>query len=265
MHKSFWIGFSVVGLALLISATFLVRYALVQRDERNRLINEQKREDIKITIVEGKRREEIAAQLASAGVCSYDDFITASAGSEGRLFPDTYRFFPNTPAQDVVTVLTNTFNKRIASLSSQPLPKGLRSVDEAIIVASIVEREAKTDTERASIAEVYLNRLQIGMKLDADPTTQYAKDTIAYQKSTARQQVAFWGTITRNDYTAVVSPYNTYTMAGLPPGPIANPGLASMKAVYAPQEHDYFYFFHRNGQLYLSKTLTEHEQKLSQF
>ncbi len=265
MHKSFLIGFGIIFASLLIGSIFLVRYAVTQRDERNRLVAEQKVPDIKVTIIEGKRREEIARQLDVAGVCDYDAFLAASANLEGKLFPDTYRFFANTPAGDVVAELTKNYNNRVAKLSDTPLPKGLTSADQALILASIIEREAQTNAERATISGVYLNRLRIGMKLDADPTTQYGKDSLALAAAEVKQDFKFWGVITRNDYVSVNSPYNTYRTVGLPPGPIANPGIASITAAYQPEDHSYLYFFHRNGQLYPSKTLAEHEQKLSQF
>jgi UPF0755 protein len=219
-------------------------------NERNITIQEQKRKDISVTIVEGKRREEIAISLEAAGICAADTFLAATTELEGKLFPDTYRFFPNTPVSEVVATLTTTFAKRTRELAP--------TADD-IILASIIEREARDDTERTTISGVYTNRLRRGMKLDADPTVQYARDT-AEAKQT--RTFTYWGTITRADYKGVISPYNTYLNVGLPPGPIANPGVKSVAAAQNPATHDYLYFAHRDGKLLLSKTLTEHESKL---
>jgi UPF0755 protein len=219
-------------------------------------ISNLKREDIRVTIIEGKRWEEIAAQLEAAGVTSYAEFtaiMTANTSYEGTLFPNTYRFFPNTPASDVITTLRGTYAQTVA---------GAIPTEEQLILASIVEREAQNDSERAVIAGVYQNRLRIGMKLDADPTVQYGKDTLAYNAASKSKTFTFWSPLVRADYAAVKSVYNTYTNRGLPPTPICNPGVKSIAAAMSPVSHDYFYFVHRDGQLLLSKTLAEHERKL---
>lgn len=236
--------------ALLGGITLGAVYLRNALTERNQAVQEQKREDISVTIVEGKRREEIAAILESAGICTAEAFLAATTSLEGKLFPDTYRFFPNTPVSEVVEVFTTTFAKRTRDLAP---------TTDDIILASIIEREARNDIERATISGVYTNRLKIGMKLDADPTVQYAKDSLEAKQV---RNFTYWGTITRADYKGVISAYNTYLSAGLPPGPIANPGVKSIEAAQNPAEHDYFYFAHRNGTLLLSKTLAEHESKL---
>jgi UPF0755 protein len=115
-----------------------------------------------------------------------------------------------------------------------------------------VEREAKKEEDRPLIASVYLNRLKKGMKLEADPTIQYAKGN--------------WQPITEAEYHSVDSPYNTYRYAGLPPGPIANPGLASILAVLQPAKTDFLYFFHtKSGETIYSMTNAEHEKKKQKY
>ena len=129
-----------------------------------------------------------------------------------------------------------------------------------MIVASIVERESENDADRATIAGVYLNRVAIGMALEADPTVQYAKDNITLG-TTPLSKMKFWQPITAEEYHSVASPYNTYLNL-LPPGPIANPGLASIIAAENPAKHDYLYFLYNSKkQLKLAKTLTEHENQ----
>ena len=192
----------------------------------------------KITIIEGWRREQIAQMLSENKIVEYDDFLSASEGKEGYLFPDTYRIAVNITAQEIVNKLIENFNNRTKDLS-------LKKDD--LILASIVEREAKTNEERPKIAGVYLNRLNIGMKLDADPTVQYAKGN--------------WDALKLSDYKDVNSPYNTYLYKGLPPGPICNPGLASIKAVLEPEKNKYYYFLHsKDNQIFFSETLDEHNQ-----
>ena len=249
-----WALLVLVIVAIVSGGAFLAR--TYQRDKQiaEDLANSLKRQDISVTIVEGKRREEIAAKLQADGITSASSFMAASAGDEGTLFPDTYRFFPNTPASEVVAKLENTYNERTASLSPTP---------SQLILASIVEREAANDTERPIIAEIYLNRVKLGMKLQADPTTQYAKDTINYDKAPSTS-FTFWGEITQADYTSVQSPFNTYVANGLPPSPICNPGLKSIEAVLNPDHNNYLYFAHKNGQLLLATTLAQHEQQILQ-
>jgi len=210
--------------------------------------------DIQITVVEGKRREEIANLLQEKGITSSKQFMIASEGKEGYLFPDTYRFFPDSSAQDVVKKMVDNFSKRTIDLNTNK---------DSIILASIIEREAKKDEERPIIAGVYTNRLNIGMKLDADPTVQYAKDTINYSKSSEKDTFEFWKPITQEDYKLVESNFNTYLSSGLPPTAICNPGLKSIKAALSPTDHDYLYFLHNSsGELIPSKTIQQHLQNI---
>ncbi|HSI21138.1 MAG TPA: endolytic transglycosylase MltG [Verrucomicrobiae bacterium] len=228
-----------------------------RRSARN-AIADAKREDILITVIEGKRWEEIAGQMDRAGITSFADFkaILEATKSpvEGTLFPETYRFFPATPAGDVIEKLRLTYARKLVDAAP---------TNDQLILASIVEREAQNDVERSVIAGIYQNRLSVGMSLDADPTVQYAKDTQAYAKAGKPRDFEFWGAITQADYRGVISPYNTYINRGLPPGPICNPGVKSILAAMNPADHDYTYFFHRNGELVLSKSLAEHQRKFS--
>jgi len=248
MRKAF-LAIIVVFLALGISGFFSYRYLLQRIQERDAAREAVKKSDISITIIEGKRREEIANQLETAGITTASDFLAASTDDEGYLFPDTYRFFPNTSAADVVTKMHNDFDQRVGQ--SQP-------TKDQLILASIVEREASNDAERPIIAAVYLNRLRIGMKLQSDPTVQYSKDTIDLAAGTLTK---FWQPITAADYTAVNSLFNTYQISALPPAPICNPGLASIQAAEKPASIDSadIYFYEKNGQLLLAKTLAEHD------
>jgi UPF0755 protein len=241
-----------ITVALLSGAGFAAWGVWKDKQAANSAAETRRRSDIEVTIVEGKRREEIAAQLAAAGVTSYNEFLKASIGHEGKLFPDTYRFFPDTDAREVVGRLESNYAARVG-------PLGLTT--DQLILASIVEREAENDEQRAAIAGVYQNRLKAGMLLQADPTVQYGKDSNEYAVSSDPQNFIFWKEIVRADYQRTISPFNTYLHPSLPPAPLCNPGRKSMEAALSPAKHDYYYFLHKNGEILFSKTLAEHERK----
>lgn len=200
-------------------------------------------EEYKITTIEGWRIEEIAQYLEKKGIVSREDFLAVSQGKEGYLFPDTYRVAKKVTAQELINLFLENFYHRTENLKITP---------EMVTLASIVEREAKREEDRAKIAGVYQNRLDAGMKLDADPTVQYAKGN--------------WEPLKVSDYKSVDSLYNTYLHAGLPPGPICNPGLASIEAAISPEKSDYYYFFHlADGTTIFSKTQKEHEENLVKY
>ena len=193
-----------------------------------------------ITIPEGWRVTQIDKLLSDKKIINAGELTLFALSDEGYLFPDTYRFLPSSEASQIRQEMIDNFNKKVASLKPSR---------DTIILASIVEREAKFDEDRPKIAAVYLNRLAKGMKLEADPTVQYAKGS--------------WDEIKVSDYRSVKSPYNTYLYAGLPPGPICNPGLKSIEAVLYPDKNDYLYFFHKSdGHAVYSTTIEEHEENL---
>lgn len=206
------------------------------------ILGEGKVAEIRVTIPEGWRREQIAQKLEDEGVIDAASFLAASEGLEGYLFPDTYQFGIKNTAEEVVNKFTTNFYAQTA---------GLDVTYDDLILASIIEREAKRNEDRAGIASVYANRLDIGMKLDADPTIQYAKGT--------------WDTLSSSDFQ-LDTPYNTYIYSGLPPTPICNPGLESIKAAVSPASSDNYYFINlRDGTTIFSQTLTEHEANIEQY
>lgn len=211
--------------------------------------------EVALTVPEGYRSEEIADLAARIGI-DRSEFLTlvtspvsgtqttdgfdygflaaraANATLEGYLFPDTYLLPQDATAWDLIDRMLSTFDSRVTlEMREQALALGL-TLHDAIILASIVEREAVLPEERATIASVYLNRLAVGMKLDADPTVQYALG----------QPGDWWPQITPEDYGTVDSPWNTYLYAGLPPSPIANPGMESIRAVLAPEVTQFLFF-----------------------
>jgi len=190
---------------------------------------------------EGKNMFDLAQLAAQLGLFTSDAFLTVarspamirdldpSAPSlEGYLFPNTYKLGRHTTAEALCRMMTGKFREVWRGLG------GGGGVHAAVTLASMVEREAKLPEERPLIAAVFANRLRIGMKLDCDPTTVYA----------ALLEGRYRGTIYRSDLDSA-NPYNTYRHAGLPPGPIANPGLDSLRAAMHPAESDALYFVAR--------------------
>ena len=159
--------------------------------------------------------------------------IPEGASLEGFMFPDTYQLPPDITAVALRDTLLRTFRERVGdTLRDAALSQEL-TLHQAVTLASIVEREAVWRDEHALIASVYRNRLDINMPLEADPTVQYGIDG---------ERGSWWPQITRADYRDVDSSYNTYLHSGLPPGPIASPGLSAIQATVYPDESDYFYF-----------------------
>lgn len=200
-------------------------------------IAQGKVQEYKITTIEGWRNTEIADYLYKNGIINNKDrFLKVAEDKEGYLFPDTYRLSIDVTPEEIVKRMMENYDLRT---------KDLNVSKEDLILASIVEREASNDEQRYNIAGVYKNRLKIGMKLESCPTVSYAKGT--------------WSAPTAADLELVNSPYNTYKYDDLPPGPICNPGLASIKAAQNPTQHNYYYFLNaKNGDLIMSKTLDEH-------
>jgi len=233
--------------------------------------------EVVVTIPEGWRTEEIADMLTKDGVMDGDKFLqVARAGTavesnilfdrpsgqsyEGYLFPDTYRLPENaTPADLIRRMLNNLAGKLPADAIEVAAQRGLTLYD-VLTVASIVEREAVFDDERPIIASVYLNRLQQNMYMQADPTVQYA---MGYQPDSGQ----WWKTpVTLDEYSAVDSPYNTYLNPGLPPGPIANPGINSIVAVLHPADTNYLFFVaYGEGRHVFAETYEEHQKNVATY
>ena len=184
---------------------------------------------------------------------------------EGYLFPDTYELpATSATAEDLLTRQLDAFAARVLPLYNAAQSTGATNLSlyEVLTLASIVEREAVVGAERPAIAGVYLNRLDVGMQLDADPTVQYA---MGYQPATGQ----WWKTpVFLEEYAAVDSPYNTYLYPGLPPGPIAGPGLGSIQGVLAPENHDFLYFValpDGSGAHVFARTFAEHQENVERY
>lgn len=211
-----------------------------------------------VTLIEGWRIEEIAQELNSKVKIQKAKFIELAKPYEGYLFPDTYLFNPESDVETIINIMRENFNKKYSQdLQKKIKNKGL-TLEQGVILASLVEREARSDKVRTEVAGILLKRLKMGMKLDVDSTVQYAKDSIAMQNG--KNLDKFWKPITKADYKSVVHPYNTYLNNGLPPGPICNPSLSSLNAVAnADPNTPYLYYYHdSSGNSYYARTLEEH-------
>ena len=204
-----------------------------------------------VTIPEGLRREEIASRFAAAldkDSTFVTEFMSVSKGKEGYLFPETYLFPREASASAVVKRMISTFEAKTGSIEN----KSGMSFEKAIILASLIERETKTNTERPVVAGILINRLDSGWPLQVDATVQYA---VGSSKN-------WWPILTLEDLS-INSAYNTYKNKGLPIAPIANPGLSSIKAALNPEASDYWYYIHdADGQIHYAKTLAEHNANI---
>ncbi len=224
--------------------------------------------EVAFVVLPGWRIEEIAASLPTSGLAiTPDDFLAAAsrprsgfdfvAGAttmEGFLYPASYILPRATTIDELIETLLRNFSLHLSIDLREGFARQELSVYQAVTLASIVEREAMRAEEAPLIASVYLNRLKIGMRLDADPTVQYALGYNAVQQS-------WWTNPLGADDLQFASAYNTYLNGGLPPTPIDNPGLNALQAVAAPAETSYYYFSARcNGSGYhdFAETFEEH-------
>ncbi len=230
-----------------------------------------------VTIPEGWRLEQMAEALAKEGLFEADEFLEAcqrpsfdyefsverppGATLEGYLFPDTYFVSKEMDAPSFVGRMLQTFDRRFTTAMRQQAADRGMSMHQVVTLASIVEREARLPEERPLIAGVFLNRLTLGITLDADPTVQYALAS----DSADQAGYGYWKELSQEDLS-IDSAYNTYRHGGLPPGPICNPGLASIEAVLDPEMTDYLYFVARkDGSHAFAATLEEHIQNVGKY
>lgn len=213
-----------------------------------------------VTLLEGWRVEQMAEKLSEELGVDKQAFLASA--EEGYMFPDTYLFNPEANPSDIASIMRNTFNARFdEELQSKIRAKGL-TPEQGVILASIVEREARSDEVRTKVASILLNRIKIGMKLDADATVQYAKDTQTLERVGKLDK--YWQPITREEYSSVKSDFNTYLIPGLPPAPICNPSLSSLSAVANASDTPYLYYYHDSkGNSYYARTLEEHNRNVA--
>jgi UPF0755 protein len=219
---------------------------------------------IELVVPEGKNMFDIAAAAEQLGLFPAEEFLKAARNPamirdldpqaptlEGYLFPNTYKLGRKTTPERLCRAMTAKFREVWHSLKTDA------DVHRTVTLASLVEKEGKVAGERPLIAAVYANRLRIGMKLDCDPTTIYA----------ALLAGRYTGVIHRSDLDRD-DPYNTYRVAGLPPGPIANPGKASIEAALRPAESEAIYFVAKpdgSGAHHFSTTIAEHNDAVAKY
>jgi UPF0755 protein len=217
---------------------------------------------VTIIIPEGLTVHEIAERVGATGLVCEDEFEDAARdgpivralglmplGAEGYLFPATYKFSPHARTNDVLAaMLARFFQVLTPEVEERMFAAGL-DPRRLVTMASIVEKEAKASAERPLIAGVFYNRLRLGMPLQSDPTAEYELDGAKESAATA---------------VHTSSAFNTYDFAGLPPGPIANPGLKSIEAALYPTQTDFLYFVAREGGTHVfSKSFDEHRRAIA--
>lgn len=221
-----------------------------------------------ITFPEGLTVKEMARVFETRGLGTAQAFVQAASNPapvgaldpaardlEGYLFPETYNLPRRAQAATLVGLMAARFLDVFDETLRQQASSQGRTVREVVTLASLVEKETARPDERPIVAAVYLNRLRIGMGLQCDPTVIYALERAG----------KFTGNLTRQDLR-FDSPYNTYRYAGLPPGPIAAPGKASLEAVLRPAKVDYLYFVSRNdGSHVFATTLAEHNRNVKEW
>lgn len=212
--------------------------------------------EVWITIPEGLRREEVAYKFTDSlgqDVTFVQEFLDITRDKEGFLFPDTYLFPKTASASAVVDKLLTTFERKI----------GKDIQRDVITMASLIERETKSSEEKPIVAGIIYKRLKAEWPLQIDATLQYAVADIRCQLSDVRCN--YWEQITPND-KKINSLYNTYKFKGLPPTPIANPGLSSIKAAIYPEESDYWFYLHDSkGVIHFAKTAEEHNENIGRY
>jgi UPF0755 protein len=217
-----------------------------------------------VTIPEGFTVMQIADLLQEMGLCDKEAFLssvhespmgagdkTAVTDLEGYLYPDTYKFARGVGPVSIVRMMTGRFREKTRPYREKVEESGM-AMNDIVTLASIVEKETGSAEERPVIASVFLNRLKKGMRLESDPTVIYGIED-------------FNGNLTREDLKKP-GPYNTYTETGLPAGPIANPGIDSIRAVLYPSDTDFLFFVSKNdGTHYFSRTLSEHNRAVQTY
>lgn len=217
-----------------------------------------------LVVPEGNNMFDIAASVQRLGIFNEEKFLVAARNPamirdldanapslEGYLFPDTYRVNRRTTPEQLCRSMTGKFRNVWRTIASGA------DAHKTVTLASLVEKEAKLQRERPTIASVFRNRLNIGMKLDCDPTTIYA----------ALLEGRYRGTIHKSDLESD-NPYNTYRKSGLPPGPIANPGMSSLQAALQPNDTRFLYFVAKpdgSGGHTFSENLASHSQATAEY
>ena len=242
------------------SGTFAMQTGMTPRDALEILVYGNT-VTIRFTIPEGFSVRDIAQRLDDEGLVKADDFMNLAKtyrpypyveehenvryAAEGFLFPDTYEINGEFDAARIMQMMAGNFDRRLTKEMRDRAREMDLSIYELVTLASLVEKEAYHEEDRPIIAQIFLKRLRLGMPLQADPTVQYLLDA-------PKEDLLYRD-------TEIESPYNTYQNVGLPPGPIASPGMASLMAVLHPADTNYLYFVaDRNGNNYYATNYADH-------
>lgn len=210
-----------------------------------------------VTIPEGLRREQIAEKYISIlkppdTEAFRTDFLNLTKTKEGYLFPDTYLFPWDASPSMIVAKMLATFDQKIEKITPDEL-----------IVASLLERETVNDVEKAVVAGILYKRLKNGWPLQVDATVQYASASLRCKNNLG--DCSWWQQVTKDDLAAS-SKFNTYKFSGLPPAPIANAGLASLKAAINPEDSPYWFYIHdSSGVIHYARNLEEHNLNVNKY
>jgi UPF0755 protein len=207
---------------------------------------------VKVTIPEGFTAREMGVLLEEKlGDFDAEHFVALGKAEEGYLFPDTYFFLPGSSPESVIAAMRRTFDERVGPLAPRIEDFG-RPLDEVVTMASLLEKEARRTETRRTIAGILWKRLDRGMSLQVDAVFGYIFGTTTFSPSF--------------DDLEVDSPYNTYRNVGLPPGPIANPGLDAIEAAITPIETPYWYYLtDGDGVMRYAKTFEGHKQNRERY
>lgn len=223
---------------------------------------------VAVVVPEGANQFDLAALLERTGVANREAFLAAvrdpsftrdlapaAHSLEGFLFPATYQFSRHLPPEEIAAAMVRRFREAWARLPAAERGGAALRPDQVVALASLVERETPRPEERPVVAAVFTNRLRRGLPLQCDPTVIYALELVG----------RYNGRLESRDLS-YNSPYNTYRHTGLPPGPIANPGDASLRAALAPADVDYLYFVsNTQGGHFFSRTLAEHNRNVARY
>src|SRR3989304_1773195 len=213
--------------------------------------------DKKLTLIEGLRKEEVAEILEKESSINKEEFLRRA--KEGYIFPDTYLVPNNVTLDQLLQIVEDNFNKKVTERTIESARKNGISKEQLLILASIVEREARDNEQRGVIAGILIKRWQSGVPLGADATIQYA---LGYRS----EEKTWWRKNLTVEDLEINSKYNTRKNVGLPPGPICNPGISSIEAVANPKDTPYQFYLHdQKGVVHYAKTLEEHEQNIPRY
>jgi len=231
----------ILAVAALASVWYMHRLAA-----REAIQKQAVKAEVSILVREGLSVKEINAQLKKSGFLLDGSFLKKGKQHEGYLFPDTYRMYRDFTADDLIKKMRSNLDRKLTGDLREAIKDSGHTTGEIIIMASILEKEVRTEADMKIVSGIFWDRLKINHALQSDATLSYVLDS----GKTAHSY----------EETQIDSPYNTYKYPGLPPGPISNPGLKAIRAAIYPTYTDYNYFLTRpdTGETIFSKTLEEH-------